>query len=59
MFAFKSKVYVEECSKSFKFFFRCDLLLAVVGSVDQVMNYGVFCELVLRTTIIGNFLDLL
>ena len=59
MFAFKSKVYVEECSKSFKFFFRCDLLLAVVGSVDQVMNYGVFCELVLITTIIGNFLDLL
>ena len=59
MFAFKSKVYVEECSKSFKFFFRCDLLLAVISSVDQVMNYGVFSELMLLTTIIDDFLDLL
>ena len=58
MFAFKSKVYVEECSKSFKFFFRCNLLLAVVGSVDQVMYYGVLCELLLITTIIDDFLDL-
>ena len=58
MFAFKSKVYVEECSESFKFFFRCNLLLAVVGSVDQVMYYGVLRELLLITTIIDDFLDL-
>ena len=58
MFAFKSKVYVEECSESFKFFFRCDLLLAVVGSVDQMMDYGVLCELLLITTIIDDILDL-
>ena len=60
MLALKCKVDIEECTECLELFLRCDLLLAVVGSVDQVVGDRILDEVsLLVTAVTDNFLDLL